>query len=147
MNRKDRRELAAGIRKYYAVTKRASDELRRTVEKLKTQEEEKQDNLPESLAESHQAENIEEAIDKLESLIECIETAETAYEDILDISGMEVSNLPIETADTILETEPRNRRFQILLSSGLMNRLKIRSMESGSSCNEIIYRALQQYLA
>lgn len=147
MNRNDRRKLAGAVRKSCAVSKRSASELRNTIEELKAAEEEKLENLPESLSESRQAENIQEAIEELEGLLECIETAETAYEEIEDINGEKTEDVSEKAVPVPTIMERRDCRFQILLSSNLLMKLKQSSMETGRSCNEIVYRALEQYLA
>lgn len=147
MNKNDRRKLRTAARRYCSLGQQASEVFKDTVEVLQTSEEEKLDNLPESLQTSSQAQNIESAIDDLNTILEALESSENAFEEIADIIGIDIVELPAYTTLDSDKEAPRNRRFQILLTDQIMGKLKQRSLETGLSCNEIICQAISKYLA
>lgn len=147
MNKNDRRKLRTAARRYCSLGQQASEVFKDTVEVLQTSEEEKLDNLPESLQTSSQAQNIESAIDDLNTILEALESSENAFEEIADIVGIDIVELPAYATSVSDKEAPRNRRFQILLTDQIMGKLKQQSLETGLSCNEIICQAISKYLA
>lgn len=146
MNKNDRRKLRTAARRCCILGRQASEVFKDIVEVLQVSEEDKLDNLPESLQDSPQAQNIESAIDDLNAILEALESSENAYEEIADIVGINIVELPVYTASETNTKAPRNRRFQILLTDQILEKLKQRSLETGLSCNEIIYQAISKYL-
>lgn len=148
MNRNDRRTLRRAAERYLSRTQSAVDDFRCVVENLKTSEEEKLDNLPESLQEGPQAENIESSIEMMEDVLENIGTVEEACDEMADT--LEVKRDPIEhpyRSSESITNDPRDQRFQILLTKHLLDELKRTSAETGLSCNEIIFRAISKELS
>lgn len=147
MNRKDRRNISKEIRKYYSIVIPAITELSRNIETMKDSEEEKLSHLPESLrGNSSQADNIQEAIEQFEEILDCLETVRENCESILDTSGTEKPEISSASSSMISDNSLRNKRFQILLSEDIFQILKIRSLQLGLSCNEIINQSLQNEL-
>lgn len=147
MNKNDRRKLRTAARRCCSLGQQASEVFKDIVEVLQASEEEKLDNLPESLQDSPQARNIESAIDDLNAILEALESSENVYEEIADIAGISIIEASVYTTAEADRSVLRNRRFQILLTDQILGELKQRSLETGLSCNEIVYQALSKYLA
>lgn len=148
MNRNDRRALRRAAERYLFRAHSAVEDFRCVVEDLKASEEEKLDNLPESLQEGPQVENIENSIDMLEDVLESIAAVEDECDEIADT--LEIKKVSIEpsyrTSESITD-EPRDQRYQILLTKHLLGELRRASAETGLSCNEIICRAISKELS
>lgn len=148
MNRNDRRSLRRAAEKYLFCTQSAAEDFSCVLEDLKASEEEKLDNLPESLQEGSQAENIESSIDMLEDMPESIEVVEDTCNEITDT--LEVKRVPIEHSykpSEAIVNEPRDQRYQILLTKHLLDELRRASAETGLICNEIIFRTVSLELS
>ena len=146
MNKNDRRKLQTAAKRYFSLEQQALDVFKDIVEDLQDSENEKLENLPESLQASSQAQNIESAIDDLNTVLEALESSQNTYEEIADIIGIDIIEPPVYTLLKSDKGAPRNQRFQILLTVQMLEKLKKRSLETGLSCNEIIYQAISKYL-
>lgn len=147
MNRNDRRQLSAIIRKYCCTVIPAGRELADSIESIKEREEDKLANLPDSLTDSRQAQNIDEAIDQMNEILEYLESIEEACDSIAETAYTEVTYpAAVYSEIPMKEDSPRNHRFQILLSEETMIFLKMRAVTLGFSCNELINQAIQNEL-
>lgn len=147
MNKYDRRKMTAAVLKCCSIVIPAADEFSSVTDSLKTNEETKLDNIPESLQNSRQAENMEDAIEKLEALKDQIENIQDSCEGILDITEVKlpvIHHLHSETDS--LDEGPRKNRYQILLPDQLILLMKLRALQLNISCNELVCQALQNEL-
>ena len=105
---------------------------------MKANEEEKLDNLPESLQSSKKAEALGDAAEMLQTLLDNAESITDTLDETLTSSS--VSSIFVSTTR---ETSPRSTgkkdvRFQALLSSVLFTKLKEESAQRGLSMNKIV---------
>lgn len=147
MNKYDRRKLNISVEKYCAKVIYANQEFSNAVDSLKHQEENKLEHLPASLGSSRQASNIEEAIKQISDLQVRLNTIETTICSIMERADIDVPRPAIRNTNTeAFDTGPRKNRFQILLPDQLLILMKMRAMQSGISCNELICQAIQNEL-
>lgn len=138
--------MSAASRKYCSIAIPATAEYLSFVEDLRSAQEDKLDNLPDNLKDSEKADNFSEALDFLEELLDDVITARDALDGIAYSTGIDTSKLEQPMSITPEDDGPRNNRFQILLSSNLLILLKLRSLQNGVSCNELICQALKDEL-
>lgn len=146
MNKYDRRHLHAASLRYCSTVQTAMNEYEAVIKLLLSREREKRDKIPNNLQRSRQACNIEESISTLKKIMEKLETMKNLCEDLAKSTNVCIPAELITKMKPSISDEPRPNRFQILLSDTLLIILKLRSLESGLSCNEIITQALQNEL-
>lgn len=149
MNKYDRRKLVSSIRKYCSIVLCANTDFSEIIDSMKSKEEEKLDNIPDNLKDGCQASNIQEAIDQLASIQESAETIEETCEEIADTSEVDLQEIKAKrrgTMSSAFDDGPRNNRFQILLPDKLFLLMKMRALQQGISCNELICQAIQNEL-
>lgn len=143
MNKYDRRKMDHAARKFCNITANALSEFSDFTESMKSAEEDKLENLPGSLKEGPQADNINESVEKLDSILALIAEMQVSFDEICDTAGVDTSYIisqPI--AGVITDDGPRNIRFQILISKAIEKLLRVRAAQLGISCNELVCRAL-----
>lgn len=146
MNRNDSNKLKRIVQAYDYSIRRADSSFQRDIAQMKANEEEKLDNLPESLQSSKKAEALEDAAEMLQTLLDNAESITDTLDETLTSSS--VSSIFVSTAR---ETSPsstgkKDVRFQALLSSRLFTKLKEESAQRGLSMNEIVCQALTKEL-
>lgn len=147
MNKYDRRKMTAAALKCCSIVIPAVDEFSSVTDSLKANEETKLDNIPESLQNSRQAENMETAIEKLEALQGLIENIQDSCEEILDITEVKLPAIHLSRSEPgNLDDGPRKNRYQILLPDQLILLMKLRALQLNISCNEFVCQALQNEL-
>lgn len=146
MNKYDRRHLHAASLRCCSTVQTAMNEYEAVIKLLLSREREKRDKIPNNLQRSRQACNIEESISTLKKIMEKLETMTNLCEDLAKSTNVCIPAELITKMKPSISDEPRPNRFQILLSDTLLIILKLRSLESGLSCNEIITQALQNEL-
>ena len=146
MNKYDRRHLHAASLRCCSTVQTAMNEYEAVIKLLLSREREKRDKIPNNLQRSRQACNIEESISTLKKIMEKLETMKNLCEDLAKSTKVCIPAELITKMKPSISDEPRPNRFQILLSDTLLIILKLRSLESGLSCNEIITQALQNEL-
>ena len=140
MNKYDRRHLHAASLRCCSTVQTAMNEYEAVIKLLLSREREKRDKIPNNLQWSRQACNIEESISTLKKIMKNL------CEDLAKSTNVCIPAELITKMKPSISDEPRPNRFQILLSDTLLIILKLRSLESGLSCNEIITQALQNEL-
>lgn len=85
MNGKDRKHLRESVDNFRRAFMHAESEFTDVIEDLKSSEEEKFDNLPDGLQDSHLADRIQEAIDQLEEISDQLEIIDDACEEVFDL--------------------------------------------------------------
>lgn len=146
MNRNDLNRLKRIVQAYDYSIRHADSSFQRAIEEMKANEEEKLENLPESLQSSKKAEALDDAADMLQTLLDNAESITDTLDETLTSSS--VSSI---FASTVRETTPsstgkKDVRFQALLSSMLFTKLKEESAKRGLSMNEIVCQALTKEL-
>lgn len=147
MNKYGRRKLSSAVRRYCCVILQAVNDLESVIDEMKTTEEDKFENLPESLKESPQGTNLREAAELCDSITECLEMLENNCYELADCAGTELEYC-YTPSDSAKQTDsgPRRRRFQILLSDQMFDSMKSQASQRGISCNELICQALKNEL-
>lgn len=146
MNRDDRNRLCRAARAYDYAIRQADSLFEAVLEQMRDAEADKIDRLPWSLQDSHLAEELNDALDMLDTLLdetlaviemldEILSTVETTSNFIATSSGGEAKTL-----------DKRNAGFHALLPASLYSRLKAESFKIGASMNEIVCRALKKAL-
>ena len=146
MNKYDRRHLHAASLRCCSTVQTAMNEYEAVIKLLLSREREKRDKIPNNLQRSRQACNIEEYISTLKKIMEKLETMKNLCEDLAKSTNVCIPAELITKMKPSISDEPRPNRIQILLSDTLLIILKLRSLESGLSCNEFITQALQNEL-
>jgi len=124
----------------------ADSTFQKNIEEMRCEEEAKHNRLPESLQSSKKAEDLEEAEAMLEALLENAGNILEELDEILSSSGFSsVFSLPAGESE-ITSGDKKNVRFQALLPSSLVSRLKKEATLRGLSMNEIVNRALLREL-
>lgn len=147
MNRDKRRAVKTAVKRYCSTVESATEQFTSVIEGIREREEDKLENLPESLQDSPLGDNINEAADTLTTLLEGAENVSDSCEDILEDAGTDLPKLPVsESVETVIGKDPRSHRVQILVSEKLFSLLKKTSLETGRSVNEIINQSLLKEL-
>ena len=132
---------------YLANSLKASSVYKEKVQDFITREEEKLENLPESLQEAQKGQDISSSIDVLEEVLEEIENAENAFKEIENLLGVKVAIFPDRiTASKLVEANDKRLDFHAILPKQIALDLKNRSILSGLSMNEILCEALKTFL-
>lgn len=143
MNRDTRRAVKAAVKRYCSTVESATEQFTSVIEGIRDKEEDKLENLPESLQNGVLGNNISDASDTLTTLLEGADNVSDSCEDILEDAGTDLPKLPVSKPDTVrTDTGPRSHRVQILVSEKMYSLLKNTSLETGRSVNEIINQAL-----
>lgn len=149
MNRDDRRKLSRAARSYCTVSLQAEKEFCDIITELQKSEELKLNHIPENLQTGGHAESIEEAVYLLGSIRESLESAKDARSKIAEKACIDISDihtLITEKNTCKFKDSTRKNRFQILLSDQTLCLMRLRSLQLGISCNELICTALQNEL-
>lgn len=148
MNRDDRRKLARAARSYCTASLQAENEFSAVVRELQENEEKKLDHIPENLQSGGSAESIEEAVDLLSSVIDSLDSIKDLRDEIAEQADIDISDIHtlLNEKSTAVKDGARRNRFQILLSDQSLCLMRLRSLQLGISCNELICTALQNEL-
>lgn len=146
MNKNERRKLKTAARRYCNTTMQALQEFSCIIDDFKENEEEKLENLPESLVNSTQSVNITEAIDMLDEIMENFDSIESACDMIADITDINIEYTEPSGHFEASDTGLRKNRVQILLSDHLLSIIRMEAAAEGCSHNEVICRALTKEL-
>ncbi len=146
MNRDERNKLDRATRAYDYAIRQADYFFEAVLEQMRDAEADKIDRLPWALQDSHLAEQLNDAVDMLDTLLD--ETL--AVIEMLDeiLSTVEIrSNFTATSSGGVAKTmDKRNAGFHALLPASLYSRLKTESFKIGASMNEIVCRALKKAL-
>lgn len=147
MNKNERRRLTAAAQKYCSITMQALEEFRTVTDSLKDREQEKLENLPESLRDSSsQSINITEAVDQLEELEEYFESIEESCNEIAGLIHVGIEYHTVNGNTSRKDNDPRRNRLQILVTDHMLDLIRLRASAEGCSQNELINRALTNEL-
>lgn len=141
MNRDDRKRMTRVVQNYDRVIRTAHDEFVKEVGDMKDNESRKHDNLPSSFETSNTAENLSDAFDMFETVLEKAEYIVDSPDEILDDTGVGSAYTRV-TGTTKIILEKKNVSFHALIFSSLLKRLKEESLRTGLSMNEIVCQAL-----
>lgn len=148
MNRSVRNNIARETRRTVAAIRQNAYELSKVLESAKSGEESKLDNMPESFSGSGKAEEMEEAVMMFDDALELISSGLDSINDAAEVLGVEVDYKPSERLKKeLLSAGRKGVRFQMLLPEAMMMELRTASESSGVSKNEIVCRALKEYLS
>ena len=148
MNRSVRNNISRETRKTVAAIRQNAYELSKVLESAKSGEESKLDNMPESFSGSSKAEEMEEAVMMFDDALELISSGLDIINDAAEVLGVEVDYKPSARLKMdLLSTGRKGVRFQMLLPEAMMIELRSVSESSGVSKNEILCRALKEYLS
>ena len=148
MDRDVRNSIARETRRTVAAIRQNAYELSCTLESVKSEEEAKLYNIPESFSGSSKAEEMEEAVMMFDDALELISSGLDIINDAAEVLGVEVDYKPSARLKMdLLSTGRKGVRFQMLLPEAMMIELRSVSESSGVSKNEILCRALKEYLS
>ena len=148
MNRLTKNHLTRSVRKGVSAIRQEGYELTKVLENIKSEEEEKLTNMPESLANSSIVMNMEEGVENLTSALDTLTSALEAIDEVANILGVSVNYTPSDKKqDALLSEGTKGIRFETLLPKAMMEELRKLSSYTGASKNEITCRALKQYLS
>ena len=148
MNRSIRNNIARVTRRTVTAIRQNAYELSCALESAKSEEEAKLDNMPESFSGSRKAEEMEEAVTMFDDAIELISSGLDSINDAAEVLGVEVDYKPsAKQKKDLLSTGRKGVRFQMLLPGARMMELRSVSESAGVSKNEILCRALKEYLS
>ena len=148
MNRSVRNNIARETRRTVAAIRQNAYELSKVLEAAKYGEEDKLDNMPESFSESSKVEDMEEALARFDDALDLISSGLDSINDAAEALGVEVDYRPSARLEKeLLSAGRKGVRFHMLLPEAMMMELKSVSEASGVSKNEIVCRALKEYLS
>ena len=148
MNTYIRNQLTKTIRKAVSAIRQEGYELTKVLENIIDIEEEKRSNMPESFANGTRAMNLEEAIENLSSALDTLTSGLEEIDEVATILDICVNYTPSERKqEEKLSEGTKGIRFQALLPNVMMEELRKISSYTGASKNEILCRALKQYLS
>lgn len=148
MNRDERRKLEQAMRRYCSASLQAEAEFSDIVADLQQREEQKLDNLPENLKDTEQAERISKAAELLSSISDSLEAIGDLRNEIVDEACIDISDIRTLLAKktAACSEDAGANRFQLLLSDQSLCLMRLRSLQLGISCNELIRIALRNEL-
>ena len=147
MNRSVRNWISREMRRGVASARQSIFELSSVLEAARCGEEEKIGNMPESLSGSGKVEGMEEAAAMLDEALELLESALESIDGAAETLGVEVDYKPSARATKEqLSTGRKGVRFQMMLPEAMMDELRAVSSSIGVSKNEMVCRALREYL-
>ena len=148
MNRSVRNNIVRETRRTVAAIRQNVFELSVALESARSEEEAKLDNMPGSFSGSSKAEDMEEAVAMFDDALEHISSGMYSINDAAEVLGVEVDYKPsAKQKKDLLSTGRKGVRFQMLLPEAMMMELRSVSESSGVSKNEILCRALKEYLS
>ena len=148
MNRSIRNNIARETRRTVAAIRQNVFELSVALESARSEEEAKLDNMPESFSGSSKAEDMEEAVAMFDDALEHISSGMDSINDAAEVLGVEVDYKPsAKLKKELISTGRKGVRFQMMLPEAMMRELRAVSESSGVSKNEIVCRALKEYLS
>ena len=148
MNRSVRNNISRETRKTVAAIRQNAYELSKVLESAKSGEESKLDNMPESFSGSSKAEEMEEAVMMFDDALELISSGLDIINDAAEVLGVEVDYKPSARLKMdLLSTGRKGVRFQMLLPEAMKMELGSASESSYESENEMVCRALKEYLS
>ena len=112
---------------------------------MKDNESRKHDNLPSSFETSNTAENLSDAFDMLEGVLEKAGEIIDSLDEILEDTCVNSAYTP-GTGTTKITLEKKDVSFHALISSSLLKRLKEESLRRGLNMNKIVCQALLEEL-
>ncbi len=145
MNRDDRKRMTRVVQSYDRAIRTANDVFVKEVDDMKDNESRKQENLPSSFETSDTAENLSDAFDMLETVLEKAADIIDSLDEIIGETGVSSTYTRV-TGTTKITLEKKNISFHALISSSLLKRLKEESIRTGFSMNEIVCQALLKEL-
>lgn len=148
MNTLIRKQLDRDIKNAVSVIRQEGYELTKVLENIKDGEEEKRANMPEAFTNGIRAMNMEEGIENLTAALDTLTSALEAIDEVASILGVSVNYTPTDKKQNERLSEgTRGARFQALFPKAMMEELRKLSSFTGTSKNEILCRALKQYLS
>ena len=146
MNREGRAILKKAAEKFNRDSMLARNSFLNVLEKLKSEEEEKLECLPEQLRDSEKGEQLEERLEALETLLDGIKEQEESISDLLSEQGFSFNFVPLE--EKIEETKIREKSvsFHAIFPVTLSNALRTKAQNTGLSMNEVVCQALTKEL-
>ena len=148
MDRGVRNSIARETRRTVAAIRQNAYELSCTLESVKSDEEAKLYNIPESFSGSSKAEEMEEDVMIFDDALELISSGLGSINDVAEILGVEVAHKPYpKLKKNLLSAGRKGVRFQMLLPEAMKMELRSASESSYVSKNEMVCRALKEYLS
>lgn len=148
MNRSVRNNISKETRRTVAAIRQNAFELSSALESEKSEEEAKLDIMPKSLSGSSKVGDMEDAVAMFNKALKLISSGLDSINDASKTLGVEVDYKPSARLEKeLLSTGRKGIRFQMLLPEAMMSELRVVSESSGVSKNEIICRALKEYLS
>ena len=148
MNRSIRNNIARVTRRTVTAIRQNAYELSCALESAKSEEEAKLDNMPGSFSGSRKAEEMEEAVTMFDDALELISSGLDIINDAAEVLGVEVDYKPSARLKMdLLSTGRKGVRFQMLLPEAMKMELRSASESSYVSKNEMVCRALKEYLS
>jgi len=146
MNRDDRNKLRRVIRAYDCCIRKADCIFEREIEEMMDSESDKIDRLPQALSSSLMAQELDDAVEMLESIIENAQSIIEQLDEILASSGVSSCYSPSKPENAINGKDKKDVSFHALLPKSLLLKLKEESHLTGSSMNELVCQAISKEL-
>ena len=148
MDRGVRNSIARETRRTVAAIMQNAYELACTLESAKSEEEAKLYNMPESFSGSSKAEEMEEDVMMFDDALELISSGLDSINDATEAFGGEVDYKAYpKLKKNLLSAGRKGVRFQMLLPEAMKMELRSASESSYVSKNEMVCRALKEYLS
>jgi predicted DNA binding CopG/RHH family protein len=146
MNESGRNKLKRVVQNYDRSMRQSQFSFINEIESLKDEEECKRGNLPYSFEYSTKAYELDEAVEKLKTILKKTEKIEKLLDDIIFEADV-TSDFRPAGKKTEINIGKKDARFLILLPSSMLKRLKEEASCSGLSMNEIVCRAIMKELS
>lgn len=146
MNRNDRNKLKRIIQAYDCCIRKADCIFERNIEEMRDSESDKIDRLPPALSSSSMAEELDNAVEMLDSIMENSQSIIGQLDEILASSGVCSSYSDTRLENAINVSGKRDVSFHALLPACLVLKLKEESQLTGVSMNELVCQAISKDL-
>lgn len=152
MNKSDRTRLAMALRRLGANIGKEANAFRHVVESLLTAEDDKLDNLPESLKDSSMALSIAESRDSLGDLLGKVDGLAALVDEIasewdIDLDrGKALTNAPEAYEPAVRVDEKKTERIFMLVTPSTRKALDEHAKATGLSMNQVLNTSVGRYL-
>lgn len=142
MNRDDRNKLKRAIQAYDCCIRKADCIFERKIEEMRDSESDKIDRLPQALSSSRMAEELDDAVGMLDSIIENAQSIIEQLDEILASSDVSSCYSDTKPENAVNAKGKKDVSFHALLPTSLVLKLKEESHLTGISMNELVCQAI-----